>query len=67
MMMMIKNMEKGKTDDISRQTKIFVYSKNRIFLKKPVFLKILCPKIYGTLLIYKSQTAQPHWHHRQGL
>ena len=36
---------------IIRQTKIFVYSKNRIFPKNPVFLKILCPKIYGTLLI----------------
>ena len=33
------------------QTKIFVYSKNRIFPKNPIFLKILCPKIYGTLLI----------------
>jgi len=37
-------------DLISRQTKIFVYSKNRIFRKNPVFLKILCTKIYGTLL-----------------
>jgi len=36
--------------DISRQTKISVCSKNRIFSKNPIFLKILCPKIYGTLL-----------------
>jgi len=35
---------------ISRQTKVFVYSKNRFFPKNAVFLKILCPKIYGTLL-----------------
>jgi len=33
------------------QPKVFVYSKNLIFWKNPVFLKILCPKIYGTLLI----------------
>jgi len=38
------------TRSISRQTKIFVYSKNLIFPKNPVFMKILCPKIYGTLL-----------------
>jgi len=40
--------------NISRQTKIFVYSKNRIFSKNPVFVKILCPKIYGTLLIFSG-------------
>jgi len=33
------------------QTKVFVYSKNRIFPKNQIFLKILCPKIYGTLRI----------------
>jgi len=43
-----------------KQAKIFVYSKNRIFPKNPVFLKILCPKIYGTLLIRFSLTAHPH-------
>jgi len=37
--------------NLSRQTKIFMYSKNRIFPQNPVFLKILCLKIYGTLLM----------------
>ncbi len=45
-------MQKNLSDSpLSRQTKIFVYSENRFFPKNPVFLKILCPKIYRTLLI----------------
>ncbi len=40
---------KGMT--LSRQANVLVYSKNRIFPKNPVFLKILCHKIYGILLI----------------
>ncbi len=36
-----RNFNRFKLRDISRQTKIFMYSKNRIFRKNPVFLKIL--------------------------
>ena len=58
--------EKLTADIVSRQTKFFVYSKNRIFPKKPVFPKTLYPKIYGTLLIksmenwyYTMRNANP--------
>ena len=45
---------------ISRQTKIFLYSKNWIFLKNEVFLKILCQKIYADLLKHPSGSFLPN-------